>query len=115
MNDLTRPRRRIAIARWIYLWLAFLGLIFPARRYLLWVAEHGFDPAPLIAELQHSALIAGISGTAMIVTTTAVIFICTECRARRDKTAMICIPLTLVLGVGFGLPLYLYMRQRARD
>lgn len=98
-----------------YLGLAIGGLIFPARRYGIWLLENEFDLSAMQAALTATPMAAGLTGTVFIATTATVLFIIAECRARRDPAAMMCVPLTLLFGVAFGLPLYLYLRQRQRD
>ena len=108
-------QHRITFVRWCYLGLALGGLVFPARRYALWLLENGLDFSLMASAATQNALSAGLSSTVFIVTSAAILFILAECRARRDPSALMCVPLILVFGVAFGLPLYLFLRQRRRD
>lgn len=115
MNATPPPPRRVPIARWLYLGLTVLGLIFPARRYATWLVENGPDAEAFVDALTANLISTGLTGTVFVLTSASLIFIFTECLARRDRLASVCIPITCVLGVGVGLPLYLYLRLRRRD
>ncbi|MBY8976260.1 DUF2834 domain-containing protein [Rhodobacteraceae bacterium NNCM2] len=114
MTPAPAPPRRAPIARWLYLALAVAGLILPARRYYTWFAENGLSGEALYAAVTQNLIAMGMIGTVFVTTTATVIFIFTECLARRDGLAAICIPITCFLGVGVGLPFYLFLRQRRR-
>lgn len=107
-------RRRPIVARWVYLALAILGLAFPARLYASFFVHHGFDLHQTASVLGENLLITASVSAIAITTTATVVFIFTECLARRDPSAIYCIPLTLFFGIGFGLPFYLFIRLRRR-
>lgn len=114
MTPTPNPPRRPKIARWLYLVLAVVGLVLPAWRYATWLDQHGFDGAALIDAMTTNLISTGMTGTIIVLTAAALIFMFTECLARRDGVAVVCIPITCVLGVGVGLPFYLFLRQRTR-
>ncbi|MEM7668456.1 MAG: DUF2834 domain-containing protein [Pseudomonadota bacterium] len=114
MTPTPAPPRRPRVARWLYLILALLGLVLPARRYATWLSQNGFDGDALSAAMTANLITTGLTGTIMVVTAAVLVFIFTECLARRDGLAAICLPITCVLGVGVGLPFYLFLRQRSR-
>ncbi|MEM0943412.1 MAG: DUF2834 domain-containing protein [Pseudomonadota bacterium] len=108
------PRRRTALSRPIYLILALAGAAIPLRRYISWISENGFDGGAAMAAVSANGLTLGLGGTMLIVTLAVLVFIVTECAARRDEVAILAAPVTLVMGVAAGLPLYLFLRSRKR-
>ncbi|MEM8840818.1 MAG: DUF2834 domain-containing protein [Pseudomonadota bacterium] len=115
MTPSPAPPRRRPIARWLFLALALIGLILPARRYFAWLSENGLDGHALVAAVSANLVSRGLADTVFVLTAATLIYIVTECLARRDRLATICIPITCVLGVGVGLPFYLFLRLRRRD
>ena len=99
------------IGRLVCLLLVLAGLVFPVRRFAAWFASGG-DWEALALAVTASEPARGMTDALVIVSTTAVVFMVAECRARRDRSSPVAIPATTLLGPAVGLPLYLYLRLR---
>ena len=95
-----------------FLALTLLALIFPVRRYVVWLMEHGLDIERLIAEVTVNDPSTGLVGAILIASAATIILIIGEAFLRRDWLSLICVPITLIFGVGVGLPFYLWLRLR---
>ena len=95
-----------------FLALTLLALIFPVRRYVLWISENGLDFERLIADVTVNAAATGLLGAILIASAATIILIIGEAFLRRDWLSLICVPATMIFGVGVGLPFYLWMRLR---
>ena len=100
------------VTRTLYLLLTLVALIFPVRRFILWVWENGLDMEPLVSALTASDPARSVSMAVLIASFATLIFIVGEAFTRRDWWSLICVPITLIFGVAVGLPLYLYLRLR---
>lgn len=100
------------ISRTIYLLLTLAALVFPVRRFGMWLWDNGLDLQQLVAEVTVSDPVRGVTGAVLIASAATLVFIFGEAFARRDWLSLVCVPVTLIFGVAVGLPLYLFLRLR---
>ena len=102
-------------SRVIYALITLAALAFPVRRFVLWFHDNGFDLPALWVELSATPVSLGLTGSLVLASAAAIIFIIGECLTRRDRLGLIAVPVTLIFGLAVGLPFYLFLRLRPVD
>lgn len=95
-----------------YLALALIGALWPMPLWLGWGAEHGADPAALLAGWTANPAAAAMARMMMVIAAAFTLWVCAEVSVRRNWPALAVLPVSVVLGLGCGLPLYLFLRTR---
>ncbi len=99
-------------ARVIYLIFLVLGVIMPMPHYYVWFDRNPGGVLSFLdaASVNHAS--AGMATSLFVAGGVTVVWILSECAARRDRLGWIAAPITCLLGPSVGLPLYLLLRSR---
>ena len=97
----------------IYLGLAIIGAVQPARYFMRWFETNGYDLRLMFEAWHVNAATTGLVWDVIIASVALSVWILAEVYVRKDYwVAPVCIAATFCIGVSCGLPLYLYLRAR---
>jgi Terpene cyclase DEP1 len=98
--------------RWLYLFLAVLGLLLPYSQFVPWLAEHGLNVRLLFTELFLGRVSAFFGLDAIVSALVLLVFIFYEGTRRRIGMLWLPVAATCLVGASCGFPLFLYLRER---
>ena len=95
----------------LYLALCVVGTVLPWAAFLLFLRDHGLDPAAFVRQL-FGTPVSGFFGLDVIVSALALwAFVLFEGRRLAMRHLWAPVVATLLVGVSLGLPLFLYLRE----
>jgi hypothetical protein len=97
--------------KYVYAILCIIGVLFPYRLFMPWVAENGINVGLLIAEAISTNIGAFAWADVLVSAMALIAFIITE--GTRQKMNRLWLPIlgTCTVGVSLGLPLFLLQRE----
>lgn len=99
--------------KWLYLGLAFVGIILPMSQFIPASLDGEFSVGGMFEAMFANRTIAGVSLDFTVVVVTAIAFGVAEAVRLRLRLAWIALAGTFLIGASFGLPFLLYLRERA--
>jgi len=97
--------------KYLYLLLAFLGLILPMSQFIAFLEKFGLDVRFMIELLMANSISTFFVLDLVIASLVFFVFIIIEGNRRRMKYIWIYILSTLCIGLSFALPLFLFARE----
>lgn len=95
----------------VYLFLCFLGLIFPYYFFVKFVLSNGLNFPLFINQLFVNQISAFFGADVIVSSLVLWAFIYHETRQRRIPRWWLCIVANLTVGVSLGLPLFLWLHE----
>ena len=98
--------------RYLYLVLAWIGLILPYSLFVSWIMKHhALNMSLFIRNLFANQISAFFAMDVIVSAIVLIVFVLGECRRLGMRTLWLPVIATLLVGVSLGLPLFLYLRQ----
>lgn len=99
--------------RWIYLFLAIIGIILPMSQFVPASIDGEFSVSGMLERMTADRTITGVTYDFLVVVTTGLVFGVFESIRLRIRWAWISLIGTFLIGASFGLPFLLFLREQA--
>ena len=97
--------------KYLYLFLALLGIILPYSQFVPWTMVNGMDLVKMGQAMFVNQIAAGIALDALLAAVVLIIYILVQQKKNPFKYFWVPIIGSFVFGLAFAFPFYLYLRE----